>query len=221
MRTGWALATVAVAVLVAGRGAAQDVLIRSDLPLWTGEAAENLWPRHFFDQDTFGCASNVQFGDYRLTEPDESGGPGGPGFESWWRLGNYGVFHCAYMFSRAGEQTELTLGFENHAWIVELGEQTTGAGTVELLALQIGARGGSTYLLLSRPKEPALSGHLTVLNPTCPRGAIRRTQSLDVWLTDYCVVSSQNALRRMARDAAKKPPVGNLELVPSLADSGD
>ena len=193
--------------------AAQDVMLRADLPLWTGAEGEELYPMHFSDGDSFGCSSNVQFGDYREVYAND------PEHETWWRIGNYGVFHCGLLFSQASERTGLDFGFRDHAWTIVLDKVRTPYGELELLALQIGARGGSTYLLLSRFTAGGVTATMNVLDPVCPRGATRQRPHFDSWRTDYCAVASQSALRRIARAAARRPPVSVLEYVGPAPDS--
>lgn len=202
------LGLLTVGILLAGGAsvAAQDVLLRADLPLWTGAEGEAFYPTPFYDDDSFGCMSNVRFGDYREVHA------GDPEREAWWRIGNYGVFHCALLLSQTTERTELDAGFRDHAWVIVLDRIQTAGGEIEVLALQIGARGGSTYTLLSRPVATP-NTTMNVLAPVCPRGATRQRRGFDVWRTDYCVVASQSALRRIARDAARRPPVSVLEYV--------
>lgn len=212
-------AILLVIVLLTGwtPASAQDVLLRADLPLWTGADGEDFYPKHFSETDgdsfSFGCSSNIQFGDYREVRAND------PERVAWWRIGNYGVFHCALLLSEASERTELDTGFREHAWLVVLGKIQTSGGEIELLALQIGARGGSTYNLFSR-SVGAPNTTLSVLDPVCPRGSTRRGRGIDVWRTDYCVVASQSALRRIAREAFRRPPVAALEYVGPELDSG-
>lgn len=186
---------------------AQEVMLRADIPLWTGAEGEELYPMHFYDQDSFGCSSNVQFGDYREVHADS------PERETWWRIGNYGVFHCGLLFSQASERTDLHFGFRDHAWTIVLDKVRTPNGEAELLAIQIGARGGSTYILLSRSTADGLNATMNVLDPVCPRGSVRQKAGFDSWRTDYCAVASQSALRRIAREAVRRPPVSVLEYV--------
>ncbi len=204
-----------IGLLVASTSvAAQDVMLRSDLPLWTGAEGEDFYPTNFSDADSFGCISNIRFGDYRevkVQDPDHVG---------WWRIGNYGVFHCALLLSQASERTELDTGFRDHAWVIVLDKVQTPAGEIELLALQIGARGGSEYTLLSRPTADEPGRLMAVLDPVCPRHSSRQGRSLDVWRTDYCAVASQSAMRRIAREAFRRPPVAFLEYVEPELDGG-
>lgn len=199
---------IAIALALTGSPTlAQEVLIRADLPLWTNYADTHVFPTRFVDEESFGCVSNVRFGDYRRIETGESEP------SDWWRIDNYGVNHCALLLSEAPDQDRLENRFRDYAWVIVLDEVQTPVGEVELLALQIGARGGSEYRLLSRPKADATNATISVLNPACPRAFLRDAGSLDVWRTDYCVVASQSALRRLAREAVRRPPAAILEYV--------
>lgn len=67
-----AAACIAACVLVPAPAQAEDdsefvvEIIHSSLPLYTFEW-EDLWPRSFTDGDSFGCASPIEFGDWRFT----------------------------------------------------------------------------------------------------------------------------------------------------------
>lgn len=165
-----------------------------------------LLPRTLYDEESFGCITNIELGDYRLI-PAGDAEPA-----AWWRLENYGVFHCALLLSEADAQSNLRSGFRDYAWVIVLDEVSTPTGDLELLALQIGARTGSSYRLLSRLKGVAPRGRFSLLDPECPRGATRQRE-LDIWRTDYCLVADQRTLRRIARAAFRRPPLGVLEFV--------
>jgi hypothetical protein len=205
-----AASLIAATALWGAPAAAQDVLLRSDLPLWTGEE-DDLYPKNFYEADSFGCISNIRTGDFRMTETFE----GGETSETWYRVHNYGVFHCALVIRSADEQAALDIAPREFFWVVVLDKVRTDAGEIELLAFQQGARGGSTYVLFSRTVGAEDPG-LTLLNPECPASMVRGGQPIDVWRTDYCVVPDQRALRRIARAAAGQAPVGRLEWVEDL-----
>lgn len=202
-----AASLLAATALWGAPAAAQDVLLRSDLPLWTGEE-DDLYPKNFYDADSFGCISNIRTGDFRMTETFE----GGETSETWYRVHNYGVFHCALVIRSAHEQAALDTASSEFFWVVVLDKVRTEAGEIELLAFQHGARGGSTYLLFSRLADSE-DGGLTLLAPECPDSMKRGGLPIDVWRTDYCAVPDQDALRRIARDAAGHPPIGRLEFI--------
>lgn len=172
-------------------------LLHADLPLWgTGE---NLWPQHFTDGDSFGCRSPVAFGDWQILEDAET--------SRWWRVANYGVFHCALVLSEAHERADLDQSESRYAFWVRLGAAATAAGKIELWALQIGTRPGSDYTLLARPVGTGRIDTFQVLQRRCPRGHLRHGPSLDSWRTDYCAVSSRARLLALAKRMAKLPPL--------------
>lgn len=176
---------------------AQQPLFRSDLPLFT--QADELWPRSFWDDEGFGCSSIIHFGDYVSRADNE--------FDQdvWWRFVNYGVFHCALIFSDASERDWLNQADHSYAWLVPLGDVISPEGEpLELFALQIGTRGGSEYLFLARPVEQGVN-EWRVLDAECPRGAMRETDALDIWGTAYCAIDSARTLRAMARTAGRRP----------------
>ncbi|WP_324508670.1 hypothetical protein [Brevundimonas sp.] len=178
---------------------AQQPLFRSDLPLFT--EADEVWPRGFSDGESFGCANIVLHGDYggRSDREDAS--------DQWWRIANYGVFHCAMIFYEASDRAWLNEADHAYAWLGPLGEAASPDNErLELFALQIGAHGGSRYLFLARLAEGG-GNEWRLLDAQCPRGAVRRTRSIDVWRTDYCVIEDISTLRGMARSAAGRPPI--------------
>ncbi len=192
--------------LAAGSASAQSVQLRSGLPLWNNDhGVDETYPKNFIEDDGFGCSSNLNFGDYRALRPD-----GEP--DVFWRISNYGVFHCALILRQASDRENLAEARFEYMWIIPLGEVTRDGQRRELLAFQIGIAGGSEYLLLSRPKG-SLQGPFELLEPTCPRGAEFREASLDIWHTAYCVVESQGALKRIAFAAARRSIAGTLEWV--------
>lgn len=186
--------------------------LRSDSPLWTYETEPNeaLFPRSFLDADSFGCVHAIPTGLYRWTGAEEAE-------PRYWSLDNYGVFHCALLFGTAHEPEETSDAFIDYAWIVKLGDVVENDGSeTELMALQIGIRSGSQYILLRRRKGDR--EHLEQLAPECPPSAERRTATIDIWQQDVCVVASQDQLRSMARDAHRRPAAGRLDLIPAPAE---
>lgn len=183
--------------------AAQD-LIRSDLPLWTGNGKDRLWPHHFSDGDGFGCSSPIAFGDWKSTSADD------PDDVLWMRIGNYGAFHCAYIVETSDATPPAWAPFE-YAFLVELAPKPSD-GDRRLFILQSGVRGGSQYTLLAARKG-GIVRKFDVLDAACPKSWIRDAGPIDVFLTRYCAAPSASALADLARAAAKKPPVGVLELV--------
>lgn len=177
---------------------AQQPLFRSDLPLFT--QADELWPRSFWGEESFGCESIMHFGDYVSLADGEYDQ------DEWWRFVNYGVMHCALIFYDASDRDWLNQADHSYAWLAPLGDATSPEGeALELFALQIGTWGGSQYLFLARPLERG-ANEWRLLDAECPRRAMRETDSLDIWGTAYCVIDSARTLRNMARTAVRRPP---------------
>lgn len=186
-----------------------DDVVHSDLPIF-GHGHDDEWPRHFSDGDTFGCTSRVAFGDWALRERDAKQDE-----VQWYRFSNYGVFHCWANTFRAYDRSALD-GAEHHpSFFVLLGNSDVDGKEVELWTVQIGARPGSEYLLLSRSPSDDVIESFSVLQTACPRSNIRDAGSLDILLTRYCAVNSRGELVRLARRMAKLPPRATLVRVPS------
>ena len=122
-------------------------LLHSDLPIF-GHGSDNEWPQHFYDDDSFGCASRIGFGDWVLQETSAEA----EGDLQWYRFSNYGVFHCWANTFRAYERERLDDADYHPSFFVFLGNTSVDQSDIELWALQIGARPGSEYLLLSAPR---------------------------------------------------------------------
>jgi hypothetical protein len=186
---------------------ARDV-IHSDLPLFSAATAE-VWPRAFSNDSSFGCASRASFGDWALRETDEEPGDAA----QWYRIGNYGVFHCFAVVATADERRALDGADSKPAYFVLLGTIRTTRGETELWALQIGVRPGSEYLLLSRPPGQDPIRAFNVLQSQCPRPNIRDAGALGILLTRYCVANSRAELIALARRMARRPPRATLAFV--------
>lgn len=185
-------------------------ILRADIPLWRDIGDGAMWPRNFHSDTSFGCRHRIPLGLWRQTgEPDpETGGRSDP---EWRRIDNYGLIHCAAVFSEGKEPFTGDLGY-----VIDLGrDDATG---LHLLALQIGVRTGSTYELLAA-RTSADAGEerpptrLLVLNADCSVGEIRGGDIIDIFFTEYCAVHSKRALKTIARRAARRPPVAMLEYV--------
>ncbi len=192
--------------------AAND-LVHSDLPIFGHD--DDAWPRHFKDEDSFGCASRVGFGDWVLRET----GAIAESDERWYRFSNYGVFHCWANLFRAQERAKLDDADVQPSFFVFLGETSADQGDIELWAIQIGTRPGSEYLLLSRTPADGLIEEFSVLQTACPRASVRDAGSLDILLTRYCVIDSRSELIRLARSMVKRPPRGTLTRVPGNGET--
>ncbi len=202
------LFAIALACTVVSGAQAQS--LRSDSPLWTYETEPDagLFPEHFTDAESFGCSIPLRLGVYRTMGTTEDPG------ESYMRIDNYGVFHCALIFGTAYDLTDAEKAFDDHAWLIVLGSQDRpGGGEDEFLALQIGVRAGSRYLIFKRHKNQ-LSAPLEELDWRCPAGAERRTARLDIWVQNSCVISSKGDLRQIARAATRRPVLARWELMP-------
>lgn len=200
-----------VLALIAGPTAASAQDLHADTPLWTyDDSGDELFPTRFSDDESFGCSNIIDPGFYRLEVQDDLDAA------MFWRITNYGAFHCALTFGVAYEQEAAHEAFEGPAWIIRLGDDTVGEAAVELLALQVGIADGSRYILLRRPKNE-MQG-LEVLAHRCLRGLERRVAQIDIWRQDSCIVGSKADLRRIARDANRRPPHGRLAWLDENAD---
>ena len=190
-------------------------LLHSDLPIF-GHGNDNEWPQHFYNEDEFGCTSRISFGDWVLQET----GAETESDEQWYRFSNYGVFHCWANTFRAYERAKLDDAEFHPSFFVFLESASADQKDNELWALQIGARPGSEYLLLSRAPTDGLIEKFTVLQTACPRANVRDAGALDILLTRYCAVNSRTELIRLARSMAKRPPLGTLTRVPADDENG-
>lgn len=190
-------------------------LLHSDLPIF-GHGSDDEWPQHFYDDNSFGCTTRVGFGDWVFQEFSAEVGSD----VQWYRFSNYGVFHCWANTFRAYERDGLDRADFRPSFFVFLGETSVDQRDVELWTIQIGVRPGSEYLLLSRAPADGVIEEFTVLRSVCPRANIRDAGSLDILLTRYCAVNSRAELIRLARNMAKRPPLGTLTRVPADDENG-
>jgi len=182
-----------------------DDLLHSDLPIF-GRGDDNEWPQYFHDDDSFGCSSRVGFGDWVFRK----GGAEEEDDVLWYRFSNYGVFHCWANTFQADERARLD-GAEFHpSFFAFLGSTSVNGTYIELWTVQIGARPGSKYLLLSREPSEGVIGKFNVLQTKCPPANVRDAGSLDILLTRYCAINSRTELIRLARRMAQLPPLGTL-----------
>lgn len=186
-----------------------DDLLHSDLPIF-GRGGGNEWPQHFYDDESFGCASRVAFGDWifrkRGAEDEDD--------VLWYRFSNYGVFHCWANTVRADTRERLDGADFKPSFFVFLGSVRANGSEIELWTVQIGGRPGSEYLLLSRDPADGLIEKFNVLQTACPRASVRDAGSLDILLTRYCAINSRSKLIRLARRMAQLPPRGSLTRMP-------
>jgi hypothetical protein len=205
-------AAILLAVPVSGQSLNETAgdLLHSDLPIF-GHGSDNEWPQHFYAEDSFGCASRVVFGDWAFRKT----GAEAEDDVQWYRFSNYGVFHCWANTFRAYERARLDGADFHPSFFAFLGITSVDRSDIELWTLQIGARPGSEYLLLSRAPAEGLIKNFTVLQTACPRADVRDAGSLDILLTRYCAVNSRTELIGLARRMAQRPPLGTLTRVPA------
>lgn len=201
-----------IALLAAGSVCLASVVhaqtIRSDSALWTYDnASSSLYPQGFVDDQSFGCVHAINVGVWRYIETDKQDWP------EYWRLSNYGVFHCALLYGRADDEAAAGEAFESYAWLARLTEPHSAPDEIELWALQIGVAGGSRYILLRRIGDDS-AAPFDVLDAACPRDAERRRANIDIWVQDDCIVDAKADIVRIAQSAANRPPRGRLEFVP-------
>ena len=185
-------------------------LIHSDVPLWTSQR-EMMWPRAFYDSDSFGCQTRVRYGDWRFEE-------GGMDADSvWYRFHNYGVNHCFALVQESRERAELAAARPDPSFFIELGTARGRNGPVELWALQRGVRPGSEYLLLARAPAAGAIAAFDVLQRACPRDRMRGGMNLSILLTGYCAIDSREELIQLARRMARLPPLGRIALAEPIS----
>lgn len=210
------LRVMVLSLLMFSSSAKSQERVHSDLPLFSGRHGE-LQPIPFRDADSFGCSSRIAFGDWKYVEPREDARP----TIDWLRLRNYGVFHCAVIEEWAPDRERLGLRGYKHSWFVELGVTKRGKSTVELWALQSGARPGSDYLLLARTPAPGLIKAFEVLPVDCPEDYLRKGDGPDIWRADYCAINSADELRSFARKMASRRAIGTLTWVEGVPETPD
>lgn len=206
----WAIATFSAVSLMPIYSVAQPSSVHSDLPLWT--SFEDLWPRSFNDDDSFGCAGSVRLGNWKLTYfPESDDTDAYTPDPDWLKIHNYGVFHCAYGFRWAYEHENLEAATATLGHFVELGYIKTPRGRLDLWAIQIGFTPGSDYIFLTRNSKAKPDDAYEVLNIECPKRYLRSAGSIDVFGAEYCAINSKSAMRRLAKRMAKQAPIGKLE----------
>ncbi|WP_313335397.1 hypothetical protein [Sphingobium yanoikuyae] len=188
------------------------MILHADTPLF-GDESEDKWPQAFTSDDAkeFGCTSRVAFGDWQIqpSDPDED--------SFWYRISNYGVFHCWANVAQAPSREALAHAVVAPSFFIFLGTQ----GATELWALQKGAVPGSDYLLLARERGDGIIRRFSLLQRDCTGQALRKGRQLDILNTRYCHVASPADLLAIARRMVKRQPLGILALVPDAKDDGE
>ena len=183
--------------------------LHAPLPLYTF-AWPDLWPRRFIPAPESvvislgGCESRVAFGDWHFVPNTVD-----PfGSESWMRVENYGVMHCAANLYEADAREDLAEGAFSRGLFVLIGEGQARGRTYELWALQQGFVPGSSYTLLARDRaeqQETSIRRFDVLQIECPHGRLRKAEEMDVWSTRYCAIESRAELLTLARKMLRKP----------------
>ncbi len=199
------LCMLVLLALCLGNAAAQDDLIHSDVPLYAYDL-ENVWPKHFANEESFGCIHNVKLGDWEYTEQDE--------IVSWYRLNNYGAIHCYLIVGEEYDQDSLAASGGKPSLLVNLGLADTENGAIQLWALQMGGRPGSDYLLLSSAIGDDQISSFEVLKRNCPERNVRVGPSLDILSTRYCAINTKKELVELTTAMVKQPPLGKLRFSP-------
>jgi hypothetical protein len=197
-----ALVATLLAVLSATPALAQDNdPIHSDAPLWK-PGSDKVSPSHFADGESFGCAHRMKLGVWRYTATASDAEEHFAEDDTWYRFANYGVFHCWMNVSTGYEPGKF---MDNRpGFLIELGD----VDGKQLWALQLGARPGSDYLLLARQAGDGPIDRFEVLQRGCSEAQRRGGPSLDILLTRYCAISSQDEMLALARRMAKRRPLG-------------
>ncbi|MBO6525670.1 hypothetical protein [Erythrobacter sp.] len=191
-------------------------LIHSDLPLYDFEW-DDFWPRGMVGEDIIaGCETRVAFGDWQFTPNPADQFPHDP---VWYRLSNYGAFHCATNIRTAPKRDELDEGPFSRGFFARIGEGRRDDRTFEIWVLQQGMIPGSEYTLLARNGgKDDLIRSFRVLQSRCPKSNLLKARNLDVWQTRYCKINDRHQLLRFARRMLREPDYGTLELIEGVEE---
>lgn len=174
----------------------ETTVIYTDAPLFKS----GLHPHSFFEGDSFGCATRYGFGDWKAVVPPSE--VGDEPFESWVRLDNYGVFHCAYRVGIANSQADLVL--DRYGWIADLGPITADAKVRRLIVLQTEVPGGMENMFFLADLGPIGATRMDLLTIRCPK-ANWTEGGIDQWRQRVCRINDTQMLKRLARQAARRP----------------
>ena len=170
---------------------------------------DGLWPQNTAEEESIGCTSRIALGDWFYNERE------------LWRLGNYGVFHCAIVETRGLTVNDLESGFDAYSWFVSLGRVQSADGELELWVLQSGVAPGSDYTLLASKGDNQPIEELLILQRKCPPNRIRTGPEMDVWSTRYCAINSQEELTNLAAQMVHLPPLGKMRFIGQADETAD
>ncbi|ODP37407.1 hypothetical protein [Sphingomonas turrisvirgatae] len=121
-------------------------VIHADLPLFGENDAKHPAPFSEGEGENYSCGygSRVRWGDWKFTDPQD------PEAGHWYRFTNYGVFHCYAITRDASDRDQLKDSRFEYSFFVPVGRTRVGGRPIELWAMQIGSRPGSSYHLLAR-----------------------------------------------------------------------
>jgi hypothetical protein len=216
MRMPYIFAAAASVALTLFSSPSAAELIRSDLPLWAG-FEDGIEPFPYSAESRIGFATHFSLGDWRWTYSDCQG----ESCTKWIRVDLASVFHGGFSWQESDDGEHFSSQSREIALIIPLGATQIGS---ELYVIQIGARGGSEYLLASieNPDAPILRSML-ILDPECTEETdnveIREGDSVASILTRYCVVTSRETLRQLAEEALARPPQATFERVRAVEEN--
>jgi hypothetical protein len=183
-------------------------LLHSDLPLFDDEF-EDKWPRHITDPDpniiSIGCESRIAFGDWVLQDAASE-------VTGWYRIRNYGAFHCFALLGVADELESLEAAELRPAFFAYLGNEEVAGRTREMWVIQVGARPGSDYVLLAREAGGGQIESFEMLQARCLKRMVRDKSRMDGLRADYCAVNSIADLRPLLRQSFRLPALGKFTL---------
>ncbi len=208
-------AAIAMAIFVANAAAAAPV--RSDLPLWPG-GGDNIWPQSLNEKGAIGMRSIAGIGDWHLHDPDCKPGQPQDGCDSWLRIGVFSLLDGGFTIREATTRAGLETALGTPGFLIAL-PSIDGADGSKFLALQIGFRGGSRYMLLRGRGDPPYR-RFDVLDADCQNAsrssqgyALRVHPNSRFFPTDYCLVRSQKGIEHLARQAARYEPANIMKYV--------
>lgn len=202
-----ALATFLL-LCTASPAAAQYDRLQSNEPLFTHD--DEIWPRNYADEDSFGCVTTVLTGTWRLDHPT--------GETEWVRISLEGAFHCLQRYTAFDPSDEVPASLRGGGQMVIFAPIAEVEGG-ELWIMQSGwaesivRRPESPpigYQLLLRPDpQPAqLTFHLLPIDCAAMPGAEAAAATTGPSMA--CNVPDKEALRALALAMAGREPTGSL-----------